>query len=190
MAETAETAATAAKAGRPSDAEVARVLKMAQRFANRRAWKGELGEAAQDAATDAIMWSLKNYDPSRGATFEAFALAAVRSFVHRHIGQRSKQLATRPEVAAIHDLIPASERQCHDNGNDYLLPDGVADLPHELRDVVRFFYVDRFDLHEISLLMGTSKETARLRLKEAAKILGRGEKVHRELSTGSRRLRR
>ncbi|MFO0823036.1 MAG: helix-turn-helix domain-containing protein [Gemmataceae bacterium] len=113
---------TAATAAAPTESEIAATYKLAIIHAKRRTrGRPALFEEAQDAATDGVMWSLKNFDPARAGvgSFESFALAAVRRFVHRRICQAAARFHNRPVIGLAHEGLPAPERKCHDLGRDF-----------------------------------------------------------------------
>ena len=154
------------KLDEPDADELTGAYEASIRYARRRApWPDTLTEKAIDAGTDGVLWARANYFAKRG-TFAAFAAAAVKRFVTSCLRHEASKFRNQPTRQGLHEGIPA--RQISDNGAEVPLPLAVRDLPADLRDVVRFFYVDRFDIRECSLLLGIHRETVRARLKEAA----------------------
>jgi DNA-directed RNA polymerase specialized sigma24 family protein len=174
-----------------TEADVRRVLRIAHSIAERRARKvPALIEVATDAATDAVVWALQRYTPDRGP-FDSFALAAARKFIWRAIEREAIQFAAgRRHVELNEDTVTAPTRSSHDDGRDVQLPESVRELPPDLRDTVRFFFLDRYDIRDCGLLLGCGHETVRARLKRAAELLADDQRVHRPHTAGRRRMRR
>ncbi|MCE9564936.1 MAG: hypothetical protein K8U57_23120 [Planctomycetes bacterium] len=178
-------AGTAADAtNRPTDEQIKAALRYVEGIANNLAKEPKLREAARDASVDAVMWALKKWNPSLG-TFVAFAAAAARMWIRRTLARERHRFATRPAHEEITEALPAPDRGSYGP----TLPLAVRDLPHDLRDAVNLFYVHKYDLRDIGHLTGTSLETIRRRLQQAAKILGEGdEQVKPSRKTGARRV--
>lgn len=173
-----------------TDADVERVLKAAHQEADRRTrHMPALRELATDAATDGVCWALRRYSADRGS-FEAFALTTVRSFIWKQVSASATKHKNRPVVVELgdelRDILAAPDRSEHYTERDFVLPENVAALPPDLRDAVRLFHIDKYDLRDIGLLMGCTMETARRRLLQAAKALG-GELARPERAAGAKR---
>lgn len=160
---------TAAPTTAVSDDELRSVLALAHRFAAGRARIDAQREAAQDAATDAIVRAVRDWNPQRGP-FKAFAMWLVAHEVKKRLKRRAERHAEQPTVepitAATHLIaspLPAA--------GEVPMSHELRDLPPDLRDAVRFYYTDGFDLRECGLLLGCSAETVRARLERAAVML-------------------
>lgn len=165
-------------ATKPTDAEIATAYTAAMSFADKIAgthW--EMRDAAHDGATNGIMWALANHDPDKG-TFGPFAGRAVRRFVGRAVVKLSQKLSTRPRVVSLSLPDDAGEMELAGrdvDAGDIQLSERARELPKQLQDVVRLFYVDRFPMRDCALLLGCSADTVHERLKRAADLLAAGE---------------
>ncbi len=176
----------------PTDDELRRALDAAQRFAMKRASRPhELAEAARGAAVESVVWASKRYDPTRTGKFGGdkgfvgFALSVAYKWVHREVRRYQARQHVRPAHEEISEAVPARP----DPEGSSCIPLSLLELPDDLRDAVRLFYIDRFDLRECALLLGIGRETVRARLKQAAEILGQGMPLRRR-QAGNRRLLR
>jgi RNA polymerase sigma factor (sigma-70 family) len=174
-----------------SNEDVERALRDAHRYAVSRTRRcPALAEIATDAAVDEIVWRLPRFDEGRGDPFGAFVAASVKLFVGRAIARSAEKHATRPTHVDLDDTpVAAPNRSTHDDGRDVQLPEAVQELPAELRDSVRLFYLDGFDLRDIGLLMGCTMETVRRRLKLAARALS-ADVARPERKSGAKRMLR
>lgn len=172
-----------------TEADVAKALTEGQRYAKRRARNSaKLAEVAGDAVTDALVWSIQVFDPSRGVRFSSFVSKAVERFVWRKIGQSAKRFHEGPTHCELNENIPAPKRALVGGDGTGLSLD-ARELPGDLRDTVRFFYVDRFDVRECAMLLGCSSETIRDRLRRAAKALAGDDcDVQRVRKAGEKRV--
>lgn len=172
---------------KPTDAEIEEAYRLALAYAKRRAPRpDELTECAIDGATSGVMWAIEHFDPTRGGGFMGFCASAVKRFVWRATELHARRYHNRPGTDGLPDDLAAREQY----GVGVIpIPSAVADLPTDLRDAVRFFYIDRFDLRECGLLLGVAPETVRQRLSHAARILGAGL-IPRRRGTGEKRLKR
>jgi DNA-directed RNA polymerase specialized sigma24 family protein len=183
----------------PTEREISDAYTFALNHAERQAPRpAELTEAARDAATDAVLWAIKNFKPALGE-FGPFVRAAVRRIVRFGVAKKRRKLGRRPLVFGLpmwdSDSYPQDvvgdeldARPVHGVG-EIELPLSVRELEPELRDAVRLFYVDRFGLRECALLLGVSLETVRRRLARAARLLGQGSDPPRR-GTGEKRMTR
>ncbi len=169
----------------PTPAETTKAYRLAMAFASRLApGTNERADAAKDAATDAVVWALSRYDPRLGS-FEAFALSAVRRFVGRKIKVLNRKAATRPAVGELTEEMPAVNP---DRFEAIALGVSIRELPDDLRDTVRLFYIDRYTMRDCGLLLGCALATVRKRLRRAARILDAGRPNSR-YGTGTRRMK-
>ncbi len=147
----------------------------------RRACRPAARDGAVDAAVDAVLWAVANFDPVRGE-FGPFARAVVRKSVR----WAAVRAAARPDVVPLLDCHPAPPVTPDVAVG---LPIAVRELPPDLRDAVRFFFVDRLSLAECGLMCGVSHITIRNRLFKAARVLG-DDRVPAGVGDGAKRLRR
>lgn len=133
----------------------------------------DANDAARDAATDAVLWAIANYQSERGS-FSGMARSAAKRFIQRAMYRRAHKYAQGPVVLSLSGV--------GDDGRDVdiagpiavdslALPDSLQQLPEDLRHVVRLFYIDQFDMRECGLLLGVGHETVRRWLGKAAKLL-------------------
>ncbi len=130
--------------------------------------RGDLQERCIDAATDAVVWALAEYDPERGVPFARFAMVAVRKWVRRCLGKAKHK---RPDPSPITDGDDPADTHQPASG-PIPLPQAVRELPRPLLAVVRLYFVDRLTLRDIGLLLDISYEAVRKRLRRAATLLG------------------
>ena len=154
-----------------TDDEIRTALTEAEEHAAKKCPRGEIAEAVRDAASDAVVWCAKNYKRSHGP-FPNYAGAAVAKFVRRAILKFRRAEKTRPVMGSLpeHDL-PA--KTLPSAGRVPMTPE-LADLPDDLRDVVRLYMIDGYTMEEIGLLIGVSEATVRTRLTLAALELNPG----------------
>ncbi len=158
-------------------AAYARALREAQRRTKRHP---ALAEELTDASTDALMWARAHCTDA--ATFEQFAISAVKRWHWRVIERAKEKSANRPEVISIDDTEPVIART--EKPTRPLL---IEDLPEDLAIVVRFYFTDGFDLREIALLTGQSHKTVERKLNRAGALLAEG-RLKPERHKGARRL--
>jgi DNA-directed RNA polymerase specialized sigma24 family protein len=145
------------------------ILTQAHRWAAGQGRTEEEREVAVDAATDAIVKALESFDPTRG-DFGTWALLHVRPKVHQRIGRHRARFHGRPAVGQMPDEFDAEARDLPSAGRVPMTAD-LRDLPADLRDAVRFFYIDGFSLRDCGLLLGCSHHEVRARLAQAAGLL-------------------
>jgi DNA-directed RNA polymerase specialized sigma24 family protein len=138
-------------------------------LATRRA-DSETQSVAVDAATDALLWSLREHDQLRD--WLTFARHTVRQFVSRKLQNHRAKSGRRPRGISVDETFGPDDATLADTLVDHRssahLADVLPDLPTDLQFVVRLVHVDRFPLADVGLLTGTSYETVRCRLQEAA----------------------
>lgn len=183
-------------AERVSEADVIAAYQWAERYAVRRAGVvDELREVARDAATMAVFWARDHFREERAPRgFPPFAKSAVKRRVWRAIQRHAQHHHRRPSVVS----LAACEWDVEGDGPELesrpggvgtiALPEAVADLPPDLRDAVRLFYIDRFTQREGALLCGCSQWLFRQRLREAARLLGTGLERPAVRSAGAKRM--
>lgn len=152
-----------------ADAELADLLDAAHGYARRQAGQNhELAEVLIDAATDGLCRAHRQFDPVRGA-WKAFAWRVIKSEVRVAVRRYRDRKAARPGFGPLPDIDPAARTL--PSAGAIPLPAVVRDLPADLRDAVRFYYVDGHDLEDTGLLMGCGKDLVRKKLAEAAAML-------------------
>jgi DNA-directed RNA polymerase specialized sigma24 family protein len=134
--------------------------------------RDDLAEVLRDAATDAIMRALDRFQVGAG-DWQSYAMAAVRRGVQHAKRLAAKRRARRPLVAGLGDDDPPDRRTTAEGGRVPMSAD-LRDLPTELRDTVRFYFIDRYSLIDTGLLMGCHHEEVRIRLRRAAEMLRGG----------------
>ena len=154
--------ATTAERERLAGAILPRALRYARKIGGNR-----FEEEAIDAATDAVLRALEAYEPDRGP-WPAYAMGGVKLAVLRAVIDARRQ----QRAAYLDDQDPAARPVAY-AGPAGMLPD-LSDLPEAIRDAVRLYYVDRFTMAEVGMLLGVTNEAIRLRLNKAAAILGAG----------------
>lgn len=179
----------------PTDEQIKEAYAYALAFAAQQApGQNEMADAAINAATDAVMRAVEKYQPERGE-FVRFAKGAVRTFVRRGLAKHRLKLARRPQTLTIDAENDEGEKRhpewlatTKEHGPGELgLPLSVRELPRELQDTVRLYYLDGLKLREVALLTGVPYKTAWDRLREAARRLGGGMRPRRR-KTGARRV--
>lgn len=118
---------------------------------------------AHDAMTDGLMWAIANHDQKRGE-FGSFARRVIRLTVSRHLAKARR----RPEHLSLPEVLEAGNLPA---AGPVPLPSAINDLPPDLRDAVRLFYLDGLSLRECALLLGCCMQTVRARLAKAAAML-------------------
>jgi predicted DNA-binding protein (UPF0251 family) len=134
----------------------------------------ELSESIGDAATDAVMWAIENYDPTKAGAggFASFAASSVRKFIRRtiyansqkakhYVGSIDAEGAVEPEAGAVTPDKPIL----------------IDDLPPEIEKAVRFVFLDGFTLREAALLCGVGHVTVLRHIRKAAQLLAPGRLV-------------
>jgi RNA polymerase sigma factor (sigma-70 family) len=126
------------------------------------------------------LWAADHYRPCEGGDFQGWARSCVRLIVRRAVSVAAARFHRRPTHIPI-DALPDDgdgrgaadgvHLEARRDDGASLLPLELSDLPPDLRDAVRLFYIDNFDLRECGLLLGCSMETVRQRLSRAARIL-------------------
>ncbi|AWM40271.1 Sigma-70, region 4 [Gemmata obscuriglobus] len=167
------------------DAAIAAVYEWACGHARYRA-KGatEVEDELTDAATNAVMWAIKNCTDA--TTFENFAKAAVRRWVWRQMHRIKRKRANRPRAAdpttegTIESMCARTEKPVR--------PVLMDDLPEDLAFIVRLYLTDGFSMREIGLLTGRSPNTVQVHLTKAAKLLHDGPLVTPSRRNGEKRL--
>jgi RNA polymerase sigma factor (sigma-70 family) len=171
---------------RPTEPEIAAIYGWALLHASNAVPRpAEAREGARDSATDAVVWAINNYDPSKGK-FGFFAQSVIRRVVKLHMGRMHERRRPMPlsmdasidgeEVETLHDCVPARENQVR---GSQLLPTTINDLPDEMQAAIRFYFVDGYCVRDCAHLLGCSVETVRVRLRSAARLLAPGVKEPR-----------
>jgi DNA-directed RNA polymerase specialized sigma24 family protein len=192
---------------RPADADIEAAYVAALAYAAQRVRKvrgpDSMREAATDAATSGVMWAVRRFDPAQAPRgFGPFCAAAVRRWVWRGIRKHVLAHRNRPAVVS-YDALPGKLGEhletvvgMHSWAGEWLvdrkpntgeLTEAIEGLPPDLRDAVRFFYIDGYSQRDAALLCGCSQFLFRERLIEAARRLGLGLSIPRR-ATGKRRL--
>lgn len=161
-------------------------LNLAHKYAAKRAHTDERREEAIDAATDGIMRALENYDAGRGP-FLAYAMSIVRLEVFNRLRRHGNKAARRPLMTQLSEEFQAGEDA--QPAGEVPMSAELKDLPEDLRDAVRFYHIDGFDLRDCGLLMGCSAETVRQRLHRAAELLAPDAAEKPDRQPGERRMR-
>ena len=150
--------------------------------------------AAQDAVTDGVVWACQNYDPSKGE-FKSFVHWVVRLALSRHLERAIERKQSRPRMIQLSGFdekeeggkifeVAASGRP---SAGRVPLGPTIDDLPDELKNAVRLYFVDGYGLRECGELLGVAPETVRLRLRKAACMID-PEGVVPKRSNGEKRL--
>lgn len=155
----------------PTDGEVStayhRALAYAQRHSGGR--PPESVEALRDAATDAVVWATKHYDPSRTTKgFAGFCAAAVGTWVARARRKIAEKRRLAPRVGSLPDDIPARTLP---SAGEAPMTSELNDLPDELREAVRLVFVDGCTYQEAGAALGVSAKAIHSRLRRAAHML-------------------
>lgn len=166
-----------------------RALRHAEIMTQRRG-SDELSELALDAATNAIMWSRDNFDPSKatGTGFRGFAMQAVRVSVARAIAGHFRR--DRPVMQSLDTELEDGRRSGDAvEGGAEVERLTIADLDEELAFIVRLYMIDGFTLRDIGLLIGCGAEAVRRKIHHAAELLAPG-RIKPTRRNGERKLRR
>lgn len=145
------------------------VLSQAHEWAARQGRNDEEREVARDAATERLVEALSKYDPARG-DFGGYALRFIRPRVRQALARHRDKAHNRPPVAHIPDGCDLRASDLPSAGRVPMTA-VLADLPADLRDAVRFRFIDGFALEDCALLLGCSYREARARLDRAAALL-------------------
>lgn len=177
MAATAEAPTTRTA---PTDEEIAEAYKWAMTHAEREAPRPyDLAEFIQHQATLAVLWAREHYTAAAGE-FGPFARSVIRRAVRHKVQNWRRLHGNRPRHVSLSGLDDPDEYRhpvelvadrAPQGPGELNLPLAIRELPADLRDAVRFFYVDRFDVRECAMLLGVAPETVRARLLAAARML-------------------
>lgn len=161
-------------------------LRIARATVARRGFDDETAEALNSAVGDALIWAIGHYDAAAGS-FQVFALAAMRRFFTHTIASLRRRDKGRPGRAELDDEFEgALECRRPDSAEAKAT---INDLPAELSDAVRLYFVDGYTMRECGLLLGCSPDTVRRRLHQAAHLLAPGMAAPRR-ETNAKHFRR
>lgn len=147
------------------------VLPRAHQYAQ---WKArgnrQLTDHLLDAATEAVVRALNNYNPERGP-FGPYAMSYVSKAVASECRRFLTRQEERPGLLSFHldpDLTydpPASTRQ---SAPEVPISIELLDLPDRLREPVLLYFIHGYTFDEIGNLLGISERTVRGRIELAA----------------------
>lgn len=174
-----------------SERAVAAAYERAMRYADAQArGRDDWADRLIDAATDAVLTAAKRWRPELGP-FRMFCGLVVATRVRR----AKHRFLSRPAMASLSDLENLDGEPFEPAAPPTPIAGGVPmsielrDLPPELRDAVRFVYVDGHCMRDAGLLMGIGKDAVRKRLHDAAELLAGDDAVKPARARGMKRIR-
>ncbi len=173
-----------------TDDETATAYRLALNYARRQAGgRGdELTTALQDAATDGVMKAIQRYDPARSTGgFGPFCAGVVKNTVRTAARAAATRRRARPTVGPLPDDCEASALPA---AGEVPLTPTLNDLPPDLRDAVRYVFVDGYTHREAGAIMGVAHRIIHKRLRQAAAILNPEGIPHPSVMPSAKRVKR